>query len=144
MVAAGELVEDEDAARLLLTATGAYAGVAPGRAVRAYLAALRRLPTDYPGRVRILRTTAVLAWRDADPAGLLALGEPLCATVEAGPGAIPADLAGPAAAWGLTALYLGGRRRRGAAPGHEGAGWYGTAGRPAGRPGPARRRGGDR
>ncbi|MER6266801.1 AAA family ATPase [Streptomyces sp900105755] len=105
VVAAGELVEDEDAARLLLTAAGAYAGVAPGRAVRACLAALRRLPTDYPGRVRILRTAAVLAWRDADPAGLLALGEPLCATVEAWPGAIPADLAGPAAAWGLAALY---------------------------------------
>ncbi|MYX54746.1 hypothetical protein GTZ89_03130, partial [Streptomyces sp. SID8382] len=70
-MAAGELVEDEDAARLLLTATGTYAGVAPGRAVRAYLAALRRLPTDYPGRVRILRTAAVPAWRDADPAGLL-------------------------------------------------------------------------
>ncbi|MEC3993807.1 AAA family ATPase [Actinacidiphila sp. DG2A-62] len=105
VVAAGELVKDEDAARLLLTAAGAYAGVAPGRAVRAYLAALRRLPTDYPGRVRILQTAAVLAWRAADPAGLLALGEPLRATVEAGPGAVPAALADPAAAWGLAALY---------------------------------------
>ncbi|CAM5607781.1 HTH luxR-type domain-containing protein OS=Streptomyces griseorubiginosus OX=67304 GN=AQJ54_40370 PE=4 SV=1 [Streptomyces griseorubiginosus] len=105
VVAAGELIEDENAARLLLTAAGAYAGVAPGRAVRAYLAALRRLPTDYPGRVRILRTAAVLAWSAAGPAGMLALGEPLCATVDAGPGAVSAGLADPATAWGLAALY---------------------------------------
>lgn len=105
VVAAKGLVEDEDAARLLLTAAGAYAGGAADRAVRACVAALRRLPGDHPERAGILRAAAVLAWRDADPVGLLALGEPLCATVEAGPGAVPADLSGPAAAWGLAALY---------------------------------------
>jgi hypothetical protein len=55
--------------------------------------------------VGILRTAAVLAWRNADPAGLLALGEPLCATAAARPDAVPADLADPAATWGVAALY---------------------------------------
>ncbi|MGQ4516502.1 AAA family ATPase [Streptomyces sp. DW26H14] len=105
VMAAGGLVDGEVAAPLLLTAAGAYAGRAPDRAVRAYLEALRYLPAGHTSRAGVLRTAAVLAWRNADHVGLLALGGPLCATVAAGPGPVPADLESPAMTWGLAALY---------------------------------------
>jgi DNA-binding NarL/FixJ family response regulator len=105
VMAAGPLADGETAAQVLLAAAGKYAGHAADRAVRAYLAALRHLPVDHPDHGRALRAAAELGLREADHAGLLALGEPLTA-IAAGPGAAArTDLAYAAGAWGLAALY---------------------------------------
>lgn len=123
VLAAGALVDGEVAVPLLLAAGRAYARHSADRAVRAYLAALRYLPRQHPGRAQVLRAAAELGLLNADHAAILALGEPLSACVDAQHPAggadgealgacadaqhpaVGADVEIAARAWGLAALY---------------------------------------
>jgi DNA-binding CsgD family transcriptional regulator len=103
--AAGTLVAGEIALPLLLAAAAKCAGHTTDHAVRAYLAALRYMSERYPGRARVLRTAAELGLRNADFAGIVALGEPLSACVAAQNSADGPALEVAARALGLAALF---------------------------------------
>ncbi|MET7290504.1 LuxR family transcriptional regulator [Streptomyces sp. NPDC005573] len=77
--AAGALLDDEPAVRLLLAAARKDSGADQARAARSYRAALRRLPPEDPRTPGVLREAAALSLRYADHAGVLEREEPLLA-----------------------------------------------------------------
>ncbi|MEU9348153.1 AAA family ATPase [Streptomyces sp. NPDC048278] len=103
--AAGRLLDDELAVPLLLNAAGKDTRADQPRAVRAYLAALRRLSPGDRRTPDVLRDAALLGLRCADHAGVLALAEPLLACLKAQQGEDRDGLESATRAWALASLY---------------------------------------
>jgi DNA-binding CsgD family transcriptional regulator len=106
VAAAGPKLDDVVAVPLLLAAARKGRANSPW-AVRAYLAALRRLPPGDSGTPGVLRESAGVSLRYADHTGVLALGEPLlsCLGGLRGDSEDRGGLEWVARAWALSALY---------------------------------------
>ncbi|WP_075736907.1 helix-turn-helix transcriptional regulator [Streptomyces acidiscabies] len=98
----GTRVPDSVAVPLLLAAAREEARTDWHRSARAYAAALTRLAPDDPRTPGVLREASGLSLRHGDHEGLLALGEPLRAVLDASP---TPSLEGVAAARAWAALH---------------------------------------
>lgn len=104
VAAAGPMVDDALAVPLLLAAARGEQVGRP-RAVRGYLAALRRLSPDDNNTPGLLRESVDVSLRHADHSGVLALGEPLMACLDGRHGENSGDLDRVTRAWILSALH---------------------------------------
>ncbi|GAA1908916.1 helix-turn-helix transcriptional regulator [Streptantibioticus ferralitis] len=105
VVAAGAMLDDALAVPLLLAAARQDARVDQPRAARAYSSALRRLPPGDREMSEALREAAASGLRHAGHGGVLALGEPLLACIEAPERADRAGLELVTRMWTLAALH---------------------------------------
>ncbi|MEV6029095.1 AAA family ATPase [Streptomyces sp. NPDC052036] len=103
--AAGALLDDEPAVRLLLAAARKDSGADQARAARSYRAALRRLPPEDRRTPGVLREAAALSLRYADHAGVLEREEPLLACLRAPDHTGLESLEFATGAWMLASLH---------------------------------------